>query len=172
MEDTTPAMALSFEAGDSAGVMKEKPRKVSEPILDFSMKKLIGVYAVIMDLSLLGMFVYFWRKTADLDYSRTIVFVGLGIVSIFYIYAVRNLKKPIMAVNPLSNKFLFFSTIFGLGLILAALYIPFFQKILKTVPLGAGDWMLLGGYCFMSLFLVEAGKWFFVFRNKNNYLRN
>lgn len=166
MEDTTPAMALSFEEGDSAGVMEEKPRKISEPILDPAMKKLIGVYAVIMDLSLLGMFVYFWKTTANLDYSRTIVFVGLGIVSLFYIYAVRNLKKSLGAVNPLSNKFLLFSTILGLGLILAALYIPFFRNILKTVPLGTGDWVLLGVYCLFSLFLIEVGKWFFIIRKK------
>lgn len=166
MEDATPAMALSFEEGDPEGVMQEPPRKVGEPILNRSMKKLIAVYASIMDLSLLGMFIYFWKTTADLAYARTIVFVGLGIVSVLYIYSVRNLQKSIFRMNPFSNKFLVFSTVLGLGLILAALYIPFFQNILKTVSLGGGEWLLLGSYCLLSLFLIELGKWLFIIKRK------
>ena len=166
IEDATPAMALAFEEGDPKGVMKEAPRKINESIFSREMKWLIGIYAAVMDFSLFGLFVYFWKTTGNLDYARTIVFIGLGIASLFYIYSVRSLEKSVIHVNPFSNKFLVFSTILGIILMFTAIYVPFFQNILKTVPLGVGEWLLLGAYALLSLALIEFGKWFFIIRRK------
>ncbi len=165
VEDALPAMSLSFDDVDE-GVMTDKPRKKSEPIMDKKFKLLILFYALIMDLILFLMFYYFWKTTDNLEYARTMIFVALGITSLFYIYAVRGLKSSIFKINIFSNKYLIFTTIFGMFLLMIAIYLPFFNNILKTVPLGIKEWIVLFSYSIFSIFVYELGKKILI--NKNN----
>lgn len=164
IEDAAPAMSLSFDDIDE-GVMSERPRSRGEPILNNQMKKLIVFYAFIMDMTLFGMFYYFWKLRGDIDYARTITFVGLGLASLFYIYSVRGLKQSIFKINPFSNKLFILSTVFGLSLFMVALYVPFFNNILHTVPLGLYEWLVLVGYGTMSIVVYEVGKKLTIARN-------
>ena len=157
IEDSLPAISLSFDEIEE-DVMNEKPRRKDEPILNYQMKKLIAFYAIIMDTILFGMFYYYWKTSGDLDYARTITFVGLGLASLFYIYSVRGLKLSIFQINPFSNKLFTLATVGGILLFLVALYIPLFNKILHTVPLGTGEWFVLGVYAIMSIVVYEVGK--------------
>jgi len=111
-----------------------------------------------MDVTLFGLFFYYWKTSGDLDYARTITFVGLGLASLFYIYSVRGLKLSILQINPFSNKLFASATVAGILLFLVALYVPFFNKILHTVPLGVNEWLVLGGYALMSIVVYEVGK--------------
>jgi len=157
IEDAAPAMSLSFDEIDE-DVMNELPRKKSEPILNRQFKKLIIFYALIMDLTLFGIFYYFWQTSNDLDYARTITFVGLGLTSLFYIYSVRGLKYSILKLNPFSNKFLTLTTIASTLLMLIAIYLPFLNRILHTVPLGVKEWIVLLSYAMLSIVVYEIGK--------------
>lgn len=156
IEDTTPAMALSFDEIDE-DVMTEKPtRSVS-----FINKKSIGLiafYAIVMDFSLLWLFYYYSKAYGDISYARTMTFVGLGITSLFYIYSVRGLKKSVFQINPFSNKMLIASTVLGISMLFVAVYIPFFNKILGTTQLFLADWLILLVYGFMSIVVYEIGK--------------
>jgi Ca2+-transporting ATPase len=157
IEDTSPAMSLSFDEIDE-NVMKDRPRKKMEPLLNHQFKALIVFYAVIMDLILFGLFYYFWKTSGDIDFARTITFVGLGFTSLFYIYAVRGLKLSIFKLNPFSNRFLTAATIVGILLLLIAIYTPFFNNILHTVPLGIKEWAVLASYAALSIVVYEIGK--------------
>jgi len=118
-----------------------------------------------MDAVLLLIFYYFWTISGDLDYTRTIVFVGLGLTSLFYIYAVRGLRTPIYKMNPFSNKYLVGSTIFGIIMFLVAIYVPFFNEILSTVPLGIKEWSVLIAFAILSIVVFEIGKKFTIGKN-------
>lgn len=157
VEDGLPAISLSFDEIQE-DVMSEKPRGKHEPILNKEMKKLIAFYAVIMDALLFGMFYYYWKVSGNLDYARTITFVGLGLASLFYIYSVRGLKLSILKINPFSNKLFSVATVVGILLFLVALYVPFFNTILHTVPLGVSEWLVLFGYASLSIVVYEVGK--------------
>ncbi len=157
IEDTSPAMSLSFDEIDE-DVMKDKPRERTEPLLNHRFKALIVFYAVIMDLILFGLFYFFWKTSGDLDFARTITFVGLGLTSLFYIYAVRGLKLSIFKLNPFSNRFLNITTIVGILLFLIAIYTPFFNNILHTVPLGIREWVVLVSYAVLGIVVYEVGK--------------
>jgi hypothetical protein len=54
------------------------------------------------------------------------------------------------------------STIFGFLMIVVAVHVPFFNKILHTVPLGIEEWLILCGYATISLVIREIGKKIFV----------
>ena len=165
IEDAAPAMSLSFDEIDE-DVMNEPPRERTESILNSRFKALIAFYALVMDLTLFGLFYYFWKTSGNLDYARTITFVGLGLSSLFYIYAVRGLKLSIFRLNPFSNKFLTITTIVGVLLFLVAIYIPFFNNILHTIPLGLKEWLVLGAYSILSIIVYEVGKKLTCFHQK------
>lgn len=165
IEDSPPSMALAFDPGE-AGIMAEKPRKRDEPIINFEMKTLISAIGIFTILLLFGVFYYFWKITGDLTYVRTIVFVGLGINSLCYIFACRTKRHSIWRRNPFQNKFLNLSILFGFLMLFVALYLPFMQRILKTVPLGFGEWLLLVGFGIINIILIEAVKYIFIVRKR------
>jgi len=47
-----------------------------------------------------------------------------------------------------------------------ALYIPFFQNILRVVPLRIEDWLFLLSFGLLHLFLIELAKMFFIRKRK------
>jgi Ca2+-transporting ATPase len=165
-ESSLPAMALAFDEMDE-GVMKEKPRRKDEPIFNVSMKRLILFYALIMDLTLFGLFYYFWETNNDIGLARTIAFVGLGVNAFFYVFAVRGYYIPVYKINPFGNKFLILALFAGLAIIMLAVYTPFFNNnILHTVPLGMKEWFVLGSYAILSIIVYEVGKKFTIAKRK------
>lgn len=161
IEDTLPALALSYEK-EGKDILKEKARGHQGHILDREMKVLIFIIGLSTDLLLLGLFWYFNRAGMDIVHLRTLVFVGLGIGSLFYVFACKRIQKSIWHYNPLDNPILNLSIIFGWAMFLIALYIPFFQKILRVSPLHWKDWLLLVSIGILNLFLIELGKRFFI----------
>jgi Ca2+-transporting ATPase len=125
IEDSLPSIALAFEP-EEEGLMKEKPRKKTEPILNNEMKVIIFIIGIFTDLLLLGLFYYFWNLYQDINYVRTIIFLGLGSNSLFYVWSCRSLRFSVWHENPFKNKFLNFSVIFGFLMFFTALYVPFF----------------------------------------------
>ncbi|MCH8326224.1 MAG: cation transporting ATPase C-terminal domain-containing protein [Bacteroidetes bacterium] len=154
-------MALSYEK-ERKGILKEKARGHKAQILDKEMKFLIFVMGAISSLILLGLYLYLHHLNKDIAYIQTMIFIGLGIDSLFYVLACKNLKKLIWQYNPFDNMFLNFSIIFGWVMFLVALYVPFFQRILKTVPLSGSDWLILIGLGIINIILIEVRKSFFI----------
>lgn len=161
IEDSLPSMALAFDPINK-DVMTKPPRKKNEAILNKDFKKLLIFFIIFCDTLLFAIFYYFWKSTGDLAYAQTIAFVGLGIASRFYIFSIRGLTQPITSYNPFSNPLVNWSTIFGFLMIVVAVHVPFFNKILHTVPLGIREWLILCGYAALSLVIREIGKKIFV----------
>ena len=157
LEDTFPAVSLSFEKLDE-DVMKDKPRSKEEPILNANYIKLIALYTLIMDGSLLFMFINLDKYFNDLDYARTIIFVCLGITTLVGVFSIRSIKYHFWQIDFLSNKFLIYTFVLSLGLYLLAIYTPFFNTILHTKPLDGFAWLLISAYSFFGIFIYEACK--------------
>lgn len=163
-ESSLPAMALAFDEIDE-GLMRLKPRKKDEPLISNEMKKLILFYALVMDTLLFVIFYYFWKTTGNLEYARTVTFVALGMNTFFYIFAIRGFRVPVYKLNPFDNKYLLSTLVLGMGLILIAVYIPFFNTLLHTIPLGFNEWALLISYAVLSIVVYEIGKRFTIAKN-------
>ena len=161
IEDTLPAMALSYEK-ESKNILKEKARGYQNKILDKEMKFLIFFIGIITDLILVGLFIYLFKTDFDLNHIRTMIFVGLGIDTLFYVFSCKNLKKTIWHYNPFDNFLLDISVIFGWLMLLLAVYTPFLQRVLKLVPLHWSDWIALICLGLIEIILVELCKIFFI----------
>jgi len=161
IEDTLPAMALAYEKPKKK-ILRERARGHKAIILDKEIKFLVFIVGIMNDLILFGLFFWLWRANFDLIYIRTMIFVGLGIGTFFYVFSCKNLKKSIWRYNPFDNWFLNISIIIGWLLFLIPLYIPFFQKILRVVPLKPTDWLILVSLGIINLILIELGKLIFI----------
>jgi len=167
VEDGLPNLALTFEKKEK-GIMNDPPRKLSDSILDREMKILIFGIGIITDLVLIGLFYYLLKITADINYTRTIIFAGLGVDSLFYVFSCRSLRKNIWQMNPFSNKFLNLASIFGFSMLLIAIYIPFFQKTLNTVSLDFKDWLILIAIGVVNILAIETVKWWFIVKSRKH----
>lgn len=158
VEDPLPATSLSFDKSEE-DVMKDKPRDKKQPFLTKDLQKVIAFYAIVMDVLALSLFYYYWKIGGDLDLARSIIFTSLGLSTLVYIYAVRGLKKSVFRINPFSNKFLLGATSLSVLLVVAAVYLPFLNKLLGTVPLDLIDWVPVIIYSICSILVFETGKW-------------
>jgi Ca2+-transporting ATPase len=165
IEDSLPALALAFEPKEK-GLMKRKPEDPKMPLLNQEMKVLIFAIGIFTDFLLFSLFIWLLGKNLPQKEIRTIIFAGLAIDSLFYVFSCKNLKKNVWHINPFSNLILTFSWLWGVFMLLVAIYLPFFQKLLKTVPLNFYDWGLLIALGFLNLFLIELTKWYFITKKK------
>ena len=162
IEDSLPSIALTFEPKEK-DLMKRKPQAKDSPLLTKEMKVLIFIIGLITDILLLGLFLWLWKYSDyEIQHIQSIIFAALAIDSILYVFSCKSLRKNIWNINLFSNKFLIFSWIVGLIALLAALYLPVLQTLLKTVPLNIYDWKLVLGVGLSNLILIEVTKWYFI----------
>jgi len=166
IESTPSGMALAFEPKEK-DVMSRRPEPIYAPLLNAQMKSLIFIIGVITNLVLFGLFLWLLSENFALDLIRSIIFVGLAIDSFFFIFSCRNLHKNIWQYNIFSNLYVNISVVFGFLMLITALYVPVFQKLLKTVPLGFFEWVILLAFGIFNLILVELCKWFYIKKQKS-----
>jgi len=165
IESTPPAMALTFEPKEK-DIMNRSPEDPHLPLLNKEMNALIFIIGVFTNIILFGLFLWFFYMGYPIELIRSIMFVGLTIDSFFFIFSCRNLRKNIWQYNPFSNGYINLSIFAGYLFLIIALYVPFFQTLLKTVPLGFFEWFVLSGFGLLNFTLVEITKWYFIRKQK------
>ena len=165
IEGSPQGIALAFEPKEK-GIMERKPEDPRHPLLTQPMKAIIFGFGIITDFILLGLFLWLLKVGLPLAEIRTIIFAALAIDTLFYAFSCKNLRKNIWQYNPLSNLYLVGCVIFSISMLLIAVYLPIFQKLLKTVPLNLFDWLLLLGLGVINLILIEATKWYFIAKKR------
>jgi len=166
IEDGLPGIALAFEKKEK-GLMKQKPQAQDIPLLTKEMKALIFMIGIITDVFLLVLFFWLLKYSGyEMPHIRSVIFAGLTIDSLFYVFSCKSLKRNLWRINLFSNKFLIFAWLFGVIMLLAALYIPLLQTLLRTVPLGVFDWGLVLGLGLLNIILIEATKYYFIVRHQ------
>jgi Ca2+-transporting ATPase len=166
IEDGPLSLALSFEPKEK-DLMKQKPQSPEIPLLTKEMKILIFIIGLVNIVLLVGLFLWLMKYSGyDISHIRSLIFSGLAIDSIFYIFACKSLRKNIWQINLFSNKFLIFAWFFSILFLLAGLYLPPLQNLLRTEPLNFFDWQLILGLGFLNLILIEVTKWYFISRHE------
>jgi len=167
VEDGLPDIALAFEPKEK-DLMKQKPRGQNVPLLTKEMKVIIFIIGLITDLMLLGLFFWLWKQNHDITYIRTMIFATLTIDSLFYVFSCKSLRQNLWHINIFSNKLLVFAWIIGVVMLISSIYLSPLQTLLKTVPLGFNDWLIIMSLGLIELILIEAVKWRFIVRHQTN----
>ena len=168
--DGPPDLMLAFEPKEKS-LMEESPKNIKkEEILSGFTKFLI--LAVSLTASILSL-VLFWHlgiKQGNLNFGRTMAFATVACIDLIYVFSYKNLKKPIIKTeNFFQNKFMFFGVAYGFLLLFLAIYLPFFNKVLGTIPLKPLHWLLIFGIALFTTLIVELVK---ISSKASRYRRN
>ncbi len=155
--DGLPAMALTFEPGEP-GIMKEPPRKKSEPILNIEMKTLILAVGLATDVIVFAVFFYLLGQDWTIEKIRTFIFLKMGFSTLLYVFAIRSLRKSAFASNPFSNLWLVAAVITGAGLQVFPLLFPPLRNLFAFELLSPIEWAAVLGLSLINLILIEIGK--------------
>lgn len=157
VEDGLPGISLAFEP-EEKGLLSKPPRKKGEPIIDKEIRTIIFIIGIVTNLGLFAIFIALYKLGYDLEFIRTIIFVGLGLDSLLYIYSCKSLNKNIWEIPILNNLFLNISVIIGLIMLLVAVYLPFMRVLLKTVSLPLWAFSLLIVFAMVKVAIIEGVK--------------
>lgn len=157
VNDTLPNLALTKEPKEKE-IMQEPPRGRKSKILDAEIKTLIVIISGVSGLANILLFYVYYHLTGDLILSRSIVFATLAVDSLFYIFSVRTLRHSILSYNFFNNLYLIGAVIISFSFLVAAIYMPFLQQILKTKPLDWFDWGVILFISLVEILFIEIVK--------------
>ncbi|OGE76490.1 MAG: hypothetical protein A3K06_03295 [Candidatus Doudnabacteria bacterium RIFCSPHIGHO2_01_52_17] len=162
VEDSLPVLAMAFEP-EEEDIMKTRPTSPGEPILDRASKFIIFGVSIVTDLALVGIFLYLYRYSGwEFVKIQTFIFIATATPTLLNIFAFKSLRRPIYRIKLFNNTFLIIAVAAGLALMLMAIYLPFFNRFLKTVPLPV--WPALAAFVafpLLKLLMVELTKWWY-----------
>jgi len=147
--DGLPAIALGLDPAES-DIMQRKPRGAKEHIFSQGLLKLIVSRGIFIGLSTLGVFVSILYFVNDVELARTGAFMTLVMTQLIHVFECKSETKTIFEIPLLNNVPLILAVLCSLVMILGVIYIPLFQGIFETVPLGLNEWLLILGFSFMG----------------------
>ncbi|MEK7586440.1 MAG: HAD-IC family P-type ATPase [Patescibacteria group bacterium] len=150
--------AFAFEEAED-DVMRRHPRQTDlRRVLTPNLIFLIIVIATITGLISLLTYLFLLKNGLALDKLRSIMFVILSLDSLYFSFSLKNLKRPIWKIKPLSNHYLVVSFFASLGILLFTFIIPGLSKILSLVPLSLMEVLLIFVLGLVNLLLIELVK--------------
>jgi len=131
LTDAFPAFALGLERKEP-GVMKQLPRNPREPIINKSMRTLIAVRAAVLTAGTLCVFVY-GMYFYDHAVAMSMAFFALVAAELMLAYPCKT--DAIMGPGLFANKFLNWSILASMGILIAVMYVPWLNYVFSVVPL-------------------------------------
>lgn len=129
--DVFPALALGV-GKDNKKLMKSPPRDPKQPILQIADWKRIVFYALVMTISVLGVY---WYAIDQLGLSpqegNTITFYALSLAQLLHVFNMYSGKLRFFNNEITRNKFIWMALILCILIMFATNYIPFLRKILS-----------------------------------------
>jgi len=166
VSDGAPALALGLEKGER-DIMRQPPRPPDEPVVDRDMAIGIGVIGAVDAIAILSVFYLgLQRYPGQLEAAQTMAFATLCVSEIIRAFTARSETESVFAIGVLSNRWMVWAVGTSLLLVLVVVYVPSLRPFFDTVPLTAGDWLLMLPFCFAAAIAMEILKAVFRRRRK------
>lgn len=133
-------VALAMEPKEK-NLLQGKFERPNKYLIDKTMAQRMFLMAAPMAIGTLFLFSKYHGQ--DISKAWTISLTVLAVFQWFNAWNCRSEDKSIFKLNWFSNRFLIFSTVAVVLLQLVAVYNPFFNKFLHTVPLNIKDWTVV-----------------------------
>ncbi len=153
--DSVTALSLSVEKAE-ANILKEPPRSISQPILDKRAILILGFFGSYIGIMTFMLFQIYLDESYAL--ANSVAFTGMVLMANIHALNFRNLHSPLHHVGYFSNPWLLIAIIGMLGLQICAVYTPFLQQALNTVPLGWSDWGIILAVSLPLIIVTEIYK--------------
>ncbi|MBI5004011.1 HAD-IC family P-type ATPase [Candidatus Kaiserbacteria bacterium] len=128
-------------------------------IVDRLMMQRIVVMAIPMMIGTLFLFSFYIAD--DMTKAWTISLTTLAMFQWFNAWNCRSETESLFRTNPFSNKFLIMATVTVIFLQVLAVYTPFLQNLLHTMPLTLGEWLMIVPVAATVIVVEEIRKWWY-----------
>lgn len=150
--------ALAMEPKEQ-GLLEGAFEKQKKWIVDGFMTRRMLLLAPVMGLGTLSLFSQYFET--DIAKAWTIALTTMAVFQWFNAWNCRSESRSLFQMNPFSNKFLVGMTLIVILLQLFAVYNPFMQKVLHTVPLSLSEWLIIIPVAASIILVEEVRKFFF-----------
>ncbi len=143
---------------------------VEEPILDFYGVMMILFLGSYIGLATLWLYHHYLASGVEnaLMLAQTVAFTGIIILEKVNVFNFRSLSSPIaLTTGWFSNRWLLLAVAVTVSLQVAAVYLPFLQKILHTTALGWHEWGVIAAAALPLFIVVEIYK-YIRYRNRRH----
>lgn len=153
---------LAYEPKEP-GLLNGKFNKTSKYIIDTKTLWRMAPMSIIMAAGTLGIFIFNYQQ----DYAKalSLSFTTLAIFQWFNAWNCKSDTNSLFSKNSLKNRAMTYTTAVVIFLHLLALYTPFMQKVFRTTPLGATDWLAV--ICVASVIIAAEEIRKFMSRKKS-----
>jgi len=159
--DIFPALALALEPS-APDMMKRSPRDPNESLVP---PQFIGLIAwqgfLIAGVTLLAFIIGMrWHGTEGdgLRHAVTMTFMTLALAQVFHAFNARSQRRSMFTARLFTNGWLWGAVLLCLLLQLAAVYVPFLQTVLLTIPPTPSDWAVIATCSLTPVAVVEVVK--------------
>jgi Ca2+-transporting ATPase len=155
--DGLPALALAVDPPER-DLMQRKPR---DPRLGIFTRPVVvmlltgGLWSALVNMTL---FIWMLQSGRPLAEVMSMTFVSLVLIQFFKAYNYRSDHLSVFQ-KPFANKWLNIAVAWELVLLLAILYVPFFQRAFATFALSLEDWIITTVMAFSVVPVLETVKW-------------
>lgn len=147
--------------------MKRKPTDPDiRRVLSGKLIKLILMVGTVTATLLIGIYLWLLNQGITGAELNTYMFIGVSVNSIFMAFSMKSFGTPVWRTSLLSNKFLLFSLFLATVALLAALYLPFVQALVKTTEPSGLTLLIFIGFGIVNLATIEFAKWLFFIRTE------
>ncbi len=151
-------VALGMEPG-KGDEMRKPPRDPKERIFNRLMIERTILGAVVMGCGAFLVFKWLLAQGWEVPAARNAILLLLVLYENVHVGNCRSETRSLFSLNPLRNPFLLWGVAVAQLLHMAALYIPFMQKILRTEPVSLTTWFSLLAVALTVSLAFEAHKW-------------
>ena len=164
--DVGPAISLAFEPAEG-DVMKKPPRYPNSGLVNRKFLTRIIISGIVLGVSSFAIFCFEYSYLGNnLENAQTSTFAFMAVAQLLHIFNVRKRSKFGLDKSLFDNKILIGALLASVVLLLIAVYVPFMNTILGTVPLAGLDWIYIAGLGVVSTFAV------YLFRKVMNFGEN
>ncbi len=154
--DGLPGIALADEKGER-GIMRRPPFHPKESVFSRGLgTQIIWIGLLMGAVSLLVGYQY-WRSDPEGPW-RTMVFTTMVLSQMGNALAIRSSIDSLFRIGPFSNRLMVFAVVSTFALQLVLIYVPAFQRIFKTQPLGAQEFLVCALASLGVFVAVEVSK--------------
>jgi magnesium-transporting ATPase (P-type) len=169
--DMVPAIALGAELPES-GIMDFPPRSRKEPLLS---RKLLARaflwYGTLESVIAMGAFFYLnwlygWPEATLVNsgtvykMATTMTLAAIVVTQVGIVFNCRTERASIFKIGFFTNRLVLVGIAFELSLLCLLIYVPFFNGIFNTSPIGIKEWAFLIIWAPMIILLDEIRKSF------------
>ncbi|MDK9724975.1 MAG: HAD-IC family P-type ATPase [Sterolibacteriaceae bacterium MAG5] len=132
-------LTLAFEPTER-GIMRRRPRPPAMPILDRVLVQRVLLVGLLLLVGSFGLFqLSLARGMGDAE-ARTVAANVFVFGELFYLFNCRSLTRPVWAMPPLSNPWIWWGVATMAALQLLFTYLPAMNRLFGTAPIGLQAW--------------------------------